>query len=203
VKVLLRSTAPFVPYAAVLCGVYWLGSAWVAILLYHAGAIAVLSLSRERRQPPARRSSPLLYATILIFAAGGAILYAIWPMVASEAEVSARLAEFGLSRASWIWFAVYFCAVNPIVEELLWRGFLGPDCTCLHRNDVLFGGYHGLVAAAFVGPIWILPVVVACAFAGWLWRMLRLQSGGLMVPWLTHVAADVSIAAAVYFRLHA
>lgn len=199
----LRTAAPLVSYAAVLVGVYWLKSAWIALLLYHAMAIVVLSLSRISRLPPLRRGSALLYATFLIFASGGAVLYAVWPMLASEAELSARLAGVGITKASWTWFAIYFCTVNPVVEEALWRGFIGSDCSGLQLNDVLFGGYHGLVVSAFVGPIWILPVVAACTFAGWFWRMLRLRSGGLAIPWLTHLAADASVAAAVYFRLHA
>jgi membrane protease YdiL (CAAX protease family) len=138
----------------------------------------------------------------LVFAAGGAVLYAVWPLVAPETEISTKLAALGVTKTSWTWFAVYFCAANPLIEEFLWRGLLGSDDTRVHPNDLLFAGYHGLVVAAFVSPIWALPVIAVCVFAGWLWRMLRVQSGGLLLPILTHIVADVSIAAAVYFRLY-
>jgi membrane protease YdiL (CAAX protease family) len=194
---------PIIPYIAVLVGMYYFGSAWMAIGLYHAGMIAAMLTCRSDKHiaDQKRKASPLLYLTPLVFAAGGLIFYLIWPYFDPNGAVSGRLHEYGINRSMWPYFAVYFCVVNSFVEELFWRGLLGNTSVKLHPNDLYFAGYHALVLAAFTDLVWSLPVFVACAFAGWLWRMLRSATGGLFIPIITHLVADVGIVIAVHARL--
>lgn len=198
----LRNLSPLIPYIAVAIGMYALRSAWLAIGLYHAGALAVVLSNRSKSRSPIFSKGPAaLYLTIAIFAAGGFIFYLLWPYIASGSVISDKLHDYGINKTIWLYFAVYFCVVNSITEEFFWRGYLGDDRKGPVLNDFLFAGYHALVLLAFASPVWTLPVIAACAFAGWLWRTLRRIRGGLAVPILTHLAADVSIVAAVHFRL--
>jgi membrane protease YdiL (CAAX protease family) len=142
------------------------------------------------------------YLTAIVFAAGGVIFYLVWPCIDPEGTIAGRLGGYGLNRAIWPYFAVYFCVVNSLVEELFWRGLLGESTKIIRPNDLFFAGYHALVLAAFTDPIWIAPVFGACVFAGWLWRLLRTTTGGLAVPIVTHLAADIGIVVAVHFRLY-
>ncbi len=204
-KITLRKLAPLIAYIAVLIGMYGLGSAFAAIGLYHAGIIAI-TLTHRKEQPALanQRTAPQLYLAALIYASGGFIFYLIWPYLSPDSgSIAAKLENFGITKHSWPYFAVYFCLVNAVIEELFWREYLGSDCINVQLNDILFGGYHVLVLLAFISPIWTVLVLIACTFAGWLWRMLRKLSGGLVLPICTHVIADIGIILAVHFRLFA
>lgn len=197
--------APLAPYAAVALGVYGADSALAALLLYHLAMLAVVVLHRRTLvKSRANQSSRLLWALLVtaVSAMGGMMLYAVWPLLGRDGSlVAGRLDDLGVDRAIWPWFAVYFSIINAVLEELFWRGALGSESCCLTVNDLFFGGYHGLVAVSFVGPMWGLLILVCCVFAGWTWRRLAQASGGLALPIFTHIVADVSIVAGVQMRV--
>jgi len=198
----LKRLATLVPYAAVIVGIYCVHSAWIAAVSYHAGALAVAAVGGRAKAPkPSRRFSYWWYASSAVFAVGGVALYLLWLYVWHDsAQVVRRLACLGISRNNWPCFAVYFCCVNSIVEELLWREYLQRDSIRPVFEDFAFAGYHALVLLAFAGAPWAALVFVGCALASWLWRMLRTATGGLAIPILTHLVADISIVIAVHLR---
>ena len=65
-------------------------------------------------------------------------------------------------------------------------------------NDFLFAGYHLLVLVLFLEWIWILPALGVLLAAGWFWRQLRRRQGGLLLPVVSHMAADGGIMGVVY-----
>lgn len=150
-----------------------------------------------------KRTSLFYYLTTLVFASGGAIFYLLLPFFAAPTEIASKLSSMGLNSANWPYFAVYFCLVNSVIEEFFWRGYLAPEANILHLDDIFFGGYHALVVIWFTQAYWALPVLAACAFAGWLWRKMCRLTGNLTLPILTHIAADASIIAALHYRLFA
>ena len=195
--------APLIPYLAVASGMYGARSAWAALGLYHAGMLIALATQRHGRfvQGKSQLKSHWLPVVTAVFAMGGVLLYALWPLLGRDGSMLAdRLAMFGVTRKTWPYLAVYFCFANSTIEELFWRGHLGSDTRLITSNDIYFAGYHSFVMIAFANPLWALPVFIACTFGGWLWRRLRLLSGGLVLPILTHIAADASIVVAVHLR---
>lgn len=195
--------APFIPYLAVALGMYAASSAWAALGLYHAGIVLVLARGRGsgRSSLKSRFRPRWLPVIVSVFAMGGVFLYLLWPLLGRDGSLIAdRLAVLGVTRRTWPLLAVYFCLVNATLEELFWRGRLGSDTRLITTNDMLFAGYHAFVLIAFASPFWAVPVFIACTFAGWLWRYLRSLSGGMLLPVLTHIAADVSIVVAVQLR---
>ncbi|MCE5200704.1 CPBP family intramembrane metalloprotease [bacterium] len=182
---------------------YGYHSAWAALGLYHAGMLAAI-LALWNRKPAERKvNARLLWLPLAacVFSLGGVAMYFLWPCMSHNGSTIAnRLADFGVSRHTWPYLAVYFSVVNSTIEEFFWRGCLMSVTLKPVGNDLLFGGYHSLVLLAFASPIWAVPVFCACAFAGWLWRMLRIATGGLLFPIITHVIADVSIVIAVHLR---
>jgi len=200
-----RQLSPLIPYAAVFLGVYCLHSAWIALISYHAAMLAIVLLGRRSgAAAEKRRLWSCWILTAALYAAGGIALYAIWPYVWPHGGFArARLADFGINAHNWPYFAAYFCCVNSVIEELFWRGYLGQDCRRPTLRDAAFAGYHSLVLAAVAGIIWNVPVFVGCAFAGWLWRMMRAGTGSLLLPVLTHLIADLGIVAAVHLRVFA
>ena len=189
--------AAVVPYAAVGAGLYALGSAWAAILLYHLGIVIVLSITGWR-SPVLRAQSGWRWIALPASAAAalaGAGLYLLWPYIdATGAGLDARLREFGLGGASWLLFAGYYSTVHPVLEELFWRGGrAGARRPVPDWRDVAFAGYHVPVLWFFVGPVWVALSFVVLAAASWLWRLADYRFGGLGVPLVSHAAADLSI----------
>lgn len=198
---MLRRLAPLIPYAAVGVGVYLASSAWIAILLYHVGAMAVArSLPRETasERPSPRRGTSWLAAALIIGAAlvGPAIYFAWDGITLPSGTLDDTLVSLGLNGATWIAFAIYYATVNPVVEEVFWRRYLLTPERHAAGNDLWFAGYHVLVLVRFVQPIWVAVATAILAIAAWLWRQLGRELG-LIAPITSHVIADASLILAV------
>lgn len=200
----LKQVSPLIPYISVVLGLYVLGSAWLAIVFYHVGVLAVVLVSKVSLGSRWIRSDRLGWwlSTTSVFALGGVALYALWPCTLPSCDlVKERLADYGITRQVWPLFAIYFCLANSFVEEIFWRGYLRDDSHLPTTNDFAFAGYHAAVLIAFASLIWAPLVVFVCIFAAWLWRIMHRATGSLMLPIVTHFVADVSIAIAVYYRV--
>ena len=93
---------------------------------------------------------------------------------------------------------IYFSTVQPILEELYWRGFLGNSQKCFSWVDLAFAGYHILVLAWFIKTGWLVVAFIVLTVAGCVWRYTAARLGGLAVVLVSHIVADVSIVAVVY-----
>jgi len=196
-----RRAAPYAPYLAVLVGMYLFHSAWAAVLLYHLGMALVLTLGRgwgALRGLGAGRQPLGLAATSLFGVSGGVLLYVLWPLLGVPPGVGASLAHLGITQTAWPAFIAYFCLVNPWLEEIYWRGYLGDSAARPVPNDVLFAGYHVLVLASFIRWPWLLAVLVVLAGAGWLWRQQARRTGGLLASAVSHFLADTGVFLTVY-----
>ena len=92
----------------------------------------------------------------------------------------------------------YYALVNPVLEEVFWRGWLAPASRRLHWHDLAFAVYHGLVLFFFINPPWILLCVTILVGTAWIWRWMVRSWGGLVGPVGSHLAADVGIVVAVH-----
>jgi len=195
--------AAAVPYAAVAVGLYAARSAWAAILLYHIGIVAALSVSGWREPLRLavsgwRPGSAAACAAVTAFA--GTALYLLWPLVdATPDGLGVRLVEFGLGGTSWALFAAYYSTVHPFLEELFWRGNPRDGGKASIWRDAAFAGYHVPVLWFFIDPAWVVAVFVVLTAASWMWRWTSRRFGGLGVPLVSHAAADISIVVAATF----
>jgi uncharacterized protein len=197
----LRYWAPWVPYVAVLIGLMVIHNAWITLLSYHAGIVLFLTLDRKKGN-----NFHILYfrnpvwgiAAILFGILGGVLLYILWPILGITLDFGMSLARLGLKGSTWIIFILYFSVVNPVLEELFWRGYLGNDKLLPIVQDLLFSGYHLLVLAMFVGVPWLLVVFVILGAAAWFWRQLVRISSGLILPIISHMAADLTLILVIY-----
>lgn len=192
--------APVVPYAAVLVGLYALGNAWVAVIGYHLGIACVITAAgswRRARDLLRGWSVRATLALVPVFLAAGVAIYLAWPVARLEqVDPATALAELGLDRGA-LWLFAWYSLINPWLEELYWRGFLYRETRRPAACDLLFGGYHVLVLLLLVEWPFAVLAGVALAAAGWVWRLLVRRYDGLLVPVLTHLAADVAIVTAV------
>jgi len=197
-----RFLLPLIPYVAMLVGLHLLRSAWISFVLYHGLILAVMLGRDDRSHWRSLRSGwhPGLGLGAVVFGlAGGGLLYLLAPLADVDAALLApALDRLGLHGTSWRLFVAYHALVNPWFEEVFWRGKLGCDTRRPVFTDALFAGYHVLVLVLFLDWPWVVLSFAILTAAGWLWRQLRARCRGLLVPVVSHMAADASIMAVAY-----
>ena len=190
----IRGLSPFIPYVTVLVGMYVTHSVWVAAIAYHVVAGAVLWGDRNRmpEQIALKPDSGALFGlNALIGLSTGVLLYALWPLLGVPKDIGARLGQLGLT--SWLGFGIYYCSVNPLIEELFWRRYLETPSSFPARNDILFAGYHMLVLALFVDWKWLLAAFGLLVLASWIWGHTARTRKGILVITASHLLADLGI----------
>jgi membrane protease YdiL (CAAX protease family) len=99
-------------------------------------------------------------------------------------------------QISWLVpLSIYFFTVNPVVEELFWRGVVlndlcDSDTKMLSApyiwTNVSFAAWHVLVVRLFVSPMLIPLAVVIVASVGFFLSWLYRRTGSVIVPMLWH-----------------
>ncbi len=143
---------------------------------------------------------PVLLGIMVVGAAlTGPAIYGAWSTVGlDEPELDVMLSDVGLAGGSWVLFIVYYSVVNPVLEELFWRQHLGSNRVGLVWTDMWFAGYHILVLIEFVKVPWVVAGFAALVGAAWLWRQVMRECDGLLIPVLSHSAADLSLIMAAF-----
>lgn len=199
----LRRAAVLVPYIAVGLGLFVAHNAWVTLIGYHVGIVLVLTLARAwpqaRKIRPAGRLSWILFA-MLIGACGGIGLSLLWPIFGIDPSLNARLLPLGLNTVSWPLFILYFSLVNPWLEEIYWRGWLGSDSRSPVAGDIWFAGFHLLVIGNYVPWHSLVITLVVLSSVSWFWRQIARRESSLFAPALSHILADAAILMVVYLH---
>ena len=199
----LISTA--VPYAAVFVGLYLLKNAWIAIGLYHFGIALFLIADEPGKLLKSIRSGwnfTAAVVSVVVCALIVPVIFILWQYMQLENScLKTTLMNFGLYGSSWFFFMIYFSTVQPFLEELYWRGYLGSNHKYLSWTDLAFAGYHILVLAWFIKLPWLVIAFIVLTVAAYIWRYLASKLEGLAVVLLSHIAADISIIAAAHFLI--
>ncbi len=181
------------PHAAVLLFWCWRHDAWACILAYHAQILlwSRHELARLAAGWDARRfclgAAPAALA--------GPLAWILLPHL-SRVPLGAWLATHGLSGIAWWVMIPYYGLVHPLLEEAHWAPLreLPRGGAPAH---LLFAAYHALVLASLLPPLWVAVCCIALGLASWWWRRLVAHAhGGLVVPALSHLLADGSLAIA-------
>lgn len=197
----MKWIAPSLAYLAVGLGLFLFHSAWGALLGFHA--VIILSLLTAKPDIPlsslfkSRRVKWILL-NILLCGSSGISLYFLWDVFGFASDFPAQVAALGLNASNWLMFIAYFALVNPWIEEYFWRGWLGNDTKGLHTSDFVYAGFHALIMIGRVRTGSIIFGVGVLVFAGWLWRQIAREDGGLLAPALGHMMADFTILLTVY-----
>jgi len=181
------------PSAVVFLGLRLAGERgfWVAVGLYHLICIVVPALhgaTREAFGVGRWRAASLAAGCVLgvsLWAVGREVLARGWLVPPEARAFLARLEP-------WWFFVAYSLALNALLEEWFWRGFL------LARSGVvlgalLFGLMHlaGFSAVLELRDALLLSLPTVAAGLAWGW--LRRSSGSLWPCILTHLGADAGI----------
>jgi hypothetical protein len=187
---LLRMLAP---HFAVLVFWCWRHAAWPCILAYHAQI--VLWAWHDRPQLSARWNARRGWTYAAPAALAGPLMYVLLPHM-TRLPVATWLATHGLSGTAWLLLVPYFGIVHPLLEEMHWaplRRATQPAAVA----HVLFASYHALVLFSLLHIPWVVACCVVLALASIAWgRLAAAARGGLLVPALSHLCADSSLAVA-------
>ena len=193
--------AGWVPTLAMVIGLHRWGSVWAAMALYHGLVLLYLALNRGgpswRLLQRGWRPGPGIALIVLGALAGLAIHLLHGTAELKGISLGRRLADLQVPPDRWWLFCAYYLAVTPWLEEWFWRGHLASLSRLPDRSDVMFSAYHVLVLVKFLELRWVGAAFLVLAAAAWLWRQVRRRTGGLLVPLLSHLAADLSVVAAV------
>ena len=198
-----KSLVPILPYLAVWVGLFFFKNAWVTLLGFHLAIL--LALVYLRPTLPLHvffktAKTKHVLSSILICSLSGLGLYFLWDVFGIADDLHEQLASIGLDKTTWFGFIAYFSLVNPFVEEYFWRGTLGNDSRQVTVADLIYAGYHVLVTWNKTHLLSMLFMVFVLTFAGWFWRQVYRRDGSLLAPLLGHMAADLSILLAVYYK---
>lgn len=192
---------PVIPYLTIGIGLLVFHNAWLAILGYHAGMVAVISLSKTRiplKHAFKRGRYWLLFIAALVGAGGGLLLNILWPLLSVPGDIDSYIRSIGLNELTWPVFLAYFILVNPLIEEYYWRGYLAGSGRGIELNDLLFSGYHLIVLAGQMTTIWLIVAFFGLTFAAWLWRQMNKLNGSLLASVISHVTADITVILTIY-----
>ncbi|MDY7099983.1 MAG: CPBP family intramembrane glutamic endopeptidase, partial [Actinomycetota bacterium] len=160
--------------------------------------VAAAHRRREALPPPWLGPGALDRLTVAVAVASVPVTsVALVAFIGSGRADTETLTEVLVGRPTWVLVAagVGFSLVNPLVEEVLFRGLLQ---TALRVAGLSAAAAIAVQAAAF-GAIHLygvpggpLGVVMAAAWGAML-GVVRQRSGSIRLPWLVHVAANATM----------
>lgn len=147
-----------VPAILVYVGLGILHSIPMAVVLYHGFCLVTIALTgvgvRNIRLPHVLELVGATIAGVLLSFVSVALWRLTGDLIADPDICSIQIEAFGLPVASWGMFAAYFMLVNPVIEELYWRGVVKERAKALGiRRDTIgavpFSLWH-------IVPIWFV-----------------------------------------------
>lgn len=118
------------------------------------------------------------------------------------AEIATQLQSVGLGHPlTFAAMAVYWCTVNAILEEMVWRWFFFRQIQQLTPRKTLaivlcaagFALHHWVVVRAWLPTDSTAAATLAVWVAGAVWCRLTLQTNRIVPACISHMLADVGI----------
>ena len=187
------------PWVFLSFGLHYFKSIFWSFFLYHG--CCLLPLIIWRRKSWQKHLIPPSVRQIVAIAIVGA-LFGVFTIVAhnylgtfivQRQNALAAMSMRGFQVSWMVPLSIYFFTVNPVIEELFWRGVVLNDlCESNSKmlsapyiwTNVSFAAWHLLVVRLFVAPILIPLAVVIVASVGFFLSWLYRRTGSVIVPML-------------------
>lgn len=189
------------PYIAVIGFVFMLRNLLLAVGFYHLVLlICILAIRRTGTCKLCFKRFPWRFGVICLGGiVPGFVILAAWPMARAEhVELADLMTTLHVNKPLFIAFSIYACLVNPLLEEGFWRGCFDNRSIRPNGVDILFAGYHALAVCVILKPPFVVVLLAAMTFAGWLFRTLYRLSDSLLPALLLHSIADIAILYAIW-----
>ncbi len=177
------------PWIAVGVFWLWLRSAWATILVYHA--LILLLPGRRLRDVTRGWSARMALMAVVPCILAGPLTWLFLPSMV-RTPVGEWLASYGLSGRALLLIVPYYGLVHPVLEQAHWGPLRARPGLALPAS-AMFAGYHGLVLSTVMEPAWIVVCVAVLFASSLVWTAMHRRTGGLMVPALSHAAADAGM----------
>jgi membrane protease YdiL (CAAX protease family) len=194
-----------IPYISVLIFMYYFSNAIITIFVYHLAVLYFLFSQNVNDLSKKIAKGWNFYpgiALILLGSISGILINTFWNLAVSDnSALTKTLMEFGLGNIGWIIFVIYYILLNPLIEELFWRGLLDGKGIKFLLVDLLFAGYHTLVLIFFIKIEWAFIAAIIIFIASVVWRKIDKSNNGIIISYLSHLAADISIIIAINLNI--
>jgi membrane protease YdiL (CAAX protease family) len=182
-------------------GLYVIKSAALTFALYHClclvpSIIMGRSLWQNSLLVPSLRDCAILFGVAILFSLFTVIGYEInGQILLSHESVLALIRQQGITGGRFIIFAIYATVVNPVLEELYWRGVV------LNRLDSMkvpfkhfgivwssfsYALFHYLIFRLVLFPGWAEFGTVLLAVYGALLAVLYRKTGSIVMVAIAH-----------------
>jgi membrane protease YdiL (CAAX protease family) len=199
------TTFLLLPYIAIIAGLYVFSNIWVAMVSYHLSIILIAVFTKNLLKFKNLIKGWSLLLTFLFTlgcAVNGVLIYYLWPFISGSGDLGLKLIELGLNDSNWLLLILYYSLITPWLEEFFWRDLMASKSKFPDLSDVLFAGYHLFVLALFIKTFFLPVVFITLLSAAWFWRFISRKLGGLLIPVISHTAADISTILVVYLLIH-
>jgi membrane protease YdiL (CAAX protease family) len=191
----------FLPWLVLSLGMHFFRSILWSFFLYH-GCCLLPAIIWRRKSWQKHLILPTVRQIALVATVGAAFGLVTWALhgliggfVLDRPRALTAMTTRGF-QISWLLpLSIYFMTVNPVVEELFWRGVVLNDLCDRETKmfsapyiwtNLSFAAWHLLVVRLFVTPLLnVLAVVIVAAvgfFLSWLYR----RTGSVILPILWH-----------------
>lgn len=179
---------------------HWIGHGWLGHGLYKVGLLAVPLLAGVRFSRPLRPSGRSVLGGVglglLLGAAAAGLVASLLPRFVDPSALRASFdARYGTTPATVLVAALAVATMNALLEEWFYRGFLDARIGASFASFI-FGVQHAIVLSGLAGPLPAFLAGALCVPAGLVWSSLARRTGGILVPFLSHMAADLVLFAA-------
>jgi len=196
----------FLSAAGIALGLYSFHSGWMAILLYHAVLVGAMLLGKPRKVQVGAiflgyRTAPALGLVLLSCVVGCGLFWLIRSLDPSGSFTLRQLSRAGFTVPALMPFALYASVINPVLEELFWRGNYAVPRGWI--SDVSYALLH-LPIFCFFGKLtpWQLVIpVFGLVMAGLVWRLVARRLDGLASGIIGHGAGDLAFLVAIGWSL--
>ena len=180
--------------------VFALSKAWILVF----PLVWTAWVERQRlRWPPFRRAG--VGAGVLSGLAIGGVILAVYYGVAHRwfdaGEVRGTAREIGLGRPGvYVVGALYWCLVNALLEEYVWRWFVFRHCRRLLPPimaacvaALCFTLHHSIALTVYMNAGMNLLASTGVFTGGVVWCALYLRYRSIWAAYISHVIADLSV----------
>ncbi|HSI66365.1 MAG TPA: type II CAAX endopeptidase family protein [Planococcus sp. (in: firmicutes)] len=198
------------PALMIFIGLQLLGNVVITFLLFYSWLFAVplfdRSFSKKRFQINRQTAFIGIGSGLLIFTIifGGLQWLHIYLLDINQLRV--LLLEWGFSGPGEIGLMLILLILNPIAEEIYWRGYMfeklkehGSAFYTVWMTSIFYAFYHLLTVFPIFQGIFGIVAVLPVLIGGLIWGFMREKTGSVTATIISHGLADLGIVCVYWF----